>query len=93
MDVQMGEMSGLEAAATLQQQRNAPAVLMSTSDTAPSTQAAARASGAVGYLFKGHRPDLMLDAIRRVAAGGTAWPEDLDPDADLTNLGAPETLR
>jgi DNA-binding NarL/FixJ family response regulator len=30
----------------------------------------------VGFLFKGIHPDLMLDAIRRVAAGGTAWPED-----------------
>ena len=76
MDVRMGEMSGLEAAATLQRQGNAASVIMLSSDTASSSLAAARAHGAAGYLIKGIRPDLMLDAIRRVAAGGTAWPED-----------------
>jgi DNA-binding NarL/FixJ family response regulator len=81
MDVQMGKMSGLEAAATLQRQGHAAAVIMLTSDTAASTQAAARAHGAAGYLVKGHQPDRTLDAIRRVAAGGTAWPQDLRPTA------------
>jgi DNA-binding NarL/FixJ family response regulator len=83
MDVRMGKTSGLEAAATLQQQGNAARVIMLTSDTAASSQAAARACGAVGYLFKGHHPDGVLDAIRRVAAGGTAWPNDPEPGADL----------
>jgi DNA-binding NarL/FixJ family response regulator len=76
MDVSMGEMSGLEAAASLQRQGHPASVIMLSSETAESSQAAARLYGAVGYLFKGIRPDLMLDAIRRVAAGGTAWPED-----------------
>jgi DNA-binding NarL/FixJ family response regulator len=76
MDVRMGGMSGLAAAATLQRQGNAASVIMLTSDIAGSSMAAARAHGAAGYLIKGTRPDLMLDAIRRVAAGGTAWPED-----------------
>jgi DNA-binding NarL/FixJ family response regulator len=51
-------------------------VIMLTSDPAASSQSAARARGAAGYLFKGGHPDLVLDAIRQVAAGGTAWPED-----------------
>jgi len=76
MDVRMGQLSGLEAAAALQQQGNAARVIMLTSDTASSTRAAARANGAAGYLIKGNPPELILDAIRRVAAGGTAWPED-----------------
>src|SRR5215212_5387158 len=81
MDVRMGKMSGLEAAATLQRQGDAAAVIMLTSDSAPSSQAAARAHGAAGYLVKGLQPDLTLEAIRRVAAGGTAWPQDLRPSA------------
>ena len=81
MDVPMGKMSGLEAAATLQRQGDAAAVIMLTSDTAASSRAAARAHGAGGYLIKGHQPDLTLEAIRRVAAGGTAWPQDLEASA------------
>jgi DNA-binding NarL/FixJ family response regulator len=86
MDVRMGEMSGLEAAATLQRQGNPARVVMLTSDAAGTSQAAARAYGAAGYLIKGGRPDRVLDAIRRVAAGGTAWPEDLEPPADLLDV-------
>jgi DNA-binding NarL/FixJ family response regulator len=83
MDVRMEAMSGLEAAAALQRQGNAVRVVMLTSDTAGTSQAAARAYGAVGYLIKGNHPDRMLDAVRRVAAGGTAWPEDVESAADL----------
>jgi DNA-binding NarL/FixJ family response regulator len=86
MDLRMSQMSGLEAAATLQQQDAAASVLMLTSDTAPSSQAAARAHGAAGYLIKGDDPDLVLDAIRQVAAGGTAWPEGSEPDANLPDV-------
>jgi DNA-binding NarL/FixJ family response regulator len=86
MDVWMANMSGLEAAATLERQGHAVRVIMLTSDTARTSQAAARAYGAVGYLIKGHHPDLVLDAIRRVAAGGTAWPEDFEPAADVLDV-------
>jgi DNA-binding NarL/FixJ family response regulator len=33
----------------------------------------AHAAGAVGYLSKSAPPDDVVDAIRRVASGGTAW--------------------
>jgi DNA-binding NarL/FixJ family response regulator len=93
MDVRMGEMSGLEAAATLQRQGHAASVIMLTSDTAVSSQAAARAHGAAGYLIKGHHPDRVLDAIRQVAAGGTAWPDDLDPTPGLPRSACRQTLK
>jgi DNA-binding NarL/FixJ family response regulator len=93
MDVRMGQMSGLEATATLQRQCQTAAVIMLTSDTAASSQAAARAHGAAGYLFKGSHPNLVLDAIRQVAAGGTAWPEDLEHDAGHPTSACPQTLR
>ena len=76
MDVNMSEMSGLEAAAILQRQGSAASVIMLSSDTSHTSRASARAYGAAGYLIKGGHPDLTLQAIRRVAAGGTAWPEE-----------------
>jgi DNA-binding NarL/FixJ family response regulator len=75
MDVRMAGMSGLEAAAALQREGARSRVIMLTSDTADSSRAAARAHGALGYLVKGGGPDVVVDAIRGVAAGGTAWPE------------------
>jgi DNA-binding NarL/FixJ family response regulator len=86
MDVRMGQVSGLEAAATLQRQGHAVRVVMLTSDTAASSQATARAHGAAGYLVKGSPPNLVIDAIRQVAAGGTAWPDDLEPDAGILGV-------
>jgi DNA-binding NarL/FixJ family response regulator len=77
MDVRMGAMSGLEAAAALQREQSDARVIMLTSDTADTSRAAARARGAAGYLFKGHCADGVVDAVRRVAQGGTAWPEGL----------------
>jgi DNA-binding NarL/FixJ family response regulator len=79
MDVRMVAMSGLEAAAALQRDGASTRVIMLTSDTAETTRAAARANGAAGYLLKGSDADRVVEAIHRVAAGGTAWPEDLEP--------------
>jgi DNA-binding NarL/FixJ family response regulator len=76
MDVRMGTVSGIEAVGALQRENATARVIMLTSDTAYSTRAAAEANGAVGYLIKGSDAQLVLDAIRHVARGGTAWPED-----------------
>jgi DNA-binding NarL/FixJ family response regulator len=77
MDIQMITVSGIEAAAMLHSTHPRVRVVMLTSDTADSSRAAARAHGAVGYLVKGSSHDLLLTALRRVALGGSAWPEDL----------------
>jgi len=81
MDVRMGSTSGLDAAATLHQAQSPARVIMLTSDSAQSSQALARANGAAGYLLKGSDGSLVLEAIRRVALGGSAWPEDVRGDA------------
>jgi DNA-binding NarL/FixJ family response regulator len=78
MDVRMGATSGTDAAAALQRERANARVIMLTSDLTDSTRVLARANGAAGYLLKGLDADMVVDAVRRVAAGGTAWPEDLD---------------
>jgi DNA-binding NarL/FixJ family response regulator len=77
MDVRMGAVSGIEAVSALQREDAAARVIMLTSDTAASTRVAAEVNGAVGYLIKGSDAGLVLEAIRHVAAGGTAWPEDV----------------
>ena len=81
MDVRMGTMSGIDATRVLGGQNTTTRVLMLTSDTSEGARAAARASGAAGYLIKGNNSDLILHAIRQVAEGSGAWPEDLDVSA------------
>jgi DNA-binding NarL/FixJ family response regulator len=71
MDLRMGAMSGLEAAAALRRSRSAARVIMLTADAAETSRAAARAGGAAGYLLKGCGPDVVVRTVRGVAAGGT----------------------
>jgi DNA-binding NarL/FixJ family response regulator len=78
MDLCMGAMSGLEAAAALQRSASAARVIMLTADTADTSRVAARAHGAAGHLLKGWGPDLVVRAVRHVAAGGTVWSEGFD---------------
>ena len=75
MDVRMPHMSGLDAAAALNRRNAAARVLMLTSETSDSSQAAARAHGAAGYLLKGSDPRLVLDAIRRAVLDVAPYPE------------------
>ena len=76
MDVRMKEMSGIEAAGVLQDQGATARVLILSSDHAPSTRAAARSAGAVGFLLKGNKPTEVLDAVRAVASGEAFWPDE-----------------
>jgi DNA-binding NarL/FixJ family response regulator len=75
MDMRMRQRNGLDAAADLRRDRSPARVIMLTSD--PVARAAAEAHGALGYLLKGADGALVLDAVRHVASGGTAWPEDV----------------
>jgi DNA-binding NarL/FixJ family response regulator len=77
MDLRMGATSGIAAAAALQRHGELARVLMLTSDTARASREAARAHGAVGYLMKGWSAEVVVRAIRHVAAGGTVWAEEL----------------
>jgi DNA-binding NarL/FixJ family response regulator len=71
MDLCMGAMSGLEAAAALRRSRSAAGAIMLTVDAAETSRAAARASGAAGYLLRGCGADVVVRTVRGVAAGGT----------------------
>ena len=75
MDVRMPLMSGLEAAAGLQQAQARARIIMLTSDTTESSRSAARACGVAAYLFKDTSACLMVDTIRRTAGGHDMWSE------------------
>ena len=75
MDLRMKHMSGIDAASLLKTHGSNAQVIMLSSETAPGTHAAARSSGAAGFVRKGANPHQVIQAIRQVASGGTAWPE------------------
>ncbi len=81
MDIRMGSRSGLEALADLAREQLLTRVVMLTSAPVSTYRPLVESLGAVGYLQKDAGCDQVLEAVRRVASGGTAWPEDLVPQA------------
>jgi len=73
MDVRMPIKSGIEATRELLAVSPQVRVLMLTGSPTPSAVLDSAQAGAVGLLLKGGDPDELLDAVRTVAAGGTAW--------------------
>lgn len=72
---------GIQLCQQLQRQfPDLPVLLLSTVDT-PDRVAIARAAGAQGYCLKGIGERELVAAIRQVAAGETAWPEQPDGEA------------
>jgi DNA-binding NarL/FixJ family response regulator len=79
MDVDMPARSGFEATSELMSRHQAlRVIILSVSlETGGGPDIAAQA-GAVGYMLKGN-PGQLVEAVRRVAAGETAWPPDFTP--------------
>jgi DNA-binding NarL/FixJ family response regulator len=73
MDVTMPNMSGLEAAHVLTQERRNVHVLMFSADMRCSVVRAARGAGAAGFVTKGDRRSELIHAIRVVNAGRPTW--------------------
>ncbi len=73
MDVRMPIKSGIEATRDLMAVAPDVRVLMLTGSPTPAAVLESAAAGAVGLLLKGGDADLLIDAVRTVAAGGTAW--------------------
>jgi DNA-binding NarL/FixJ family response regulator len=69
MDIRMPELSGLEATARLHAHPDPPRVIVLTTFDADEHVVGALAAGADGFLLKDTPPPLILDAIRKVAAG------------------------
>jgi len=73
MDVVMARMGGLEATRRLLEDRPQTRVVLLTGTFSPSLVREADTLGAVGYLLKGDDGGSLIEGVRSVAAGGTAW--------------------
>lgn len=74
MDLEMPITSGLEATRQLVAVRSAARVLIVTGSAVTVTMQDAAQAGAVGWLTKGGTAERLIEAIRTVSRGGTAWP-------------------
>lgn len=90
-DIEMPGMTGLEAAEALLQARSRTRVVIVTTFGRAGYLRRAMDAGVRGYLLKDAPPDVLADAIRRVAAGGraiapelaeAAWDAPADPLTD-----------
>ena len=76
MDVQMPRICGPDATRALLTAQPTVRVLMVSASMPSRTVRDAADAGASGYLLKGGDGGALVEAIRVVAAGGTAWPDD-----------------
>ena len=74
MDLRMPRMSGIEATKAIKAGAPSVEVLMLSSVTTSHAISSAAAAGAAGYLVKGGAFATVVDAVRSIASGGTAWP-------------------
>ena len=76
MDIRMPDGDGLNALGRIKLDRaNMPILILSTFDN-PTYVARAVALGACGFVLKGVSKEKLIDAIRRAAAGESAWTRD-----------------
>jgi len=73
MDLNLPEVSGVEATARISELPDAPVVLVVTMVDDDDTVVAAMSAGARGYLLKGAGGDEVAGAIRTVMAGGAVF--------------------
>lgn len=76
-DLSMPEVGGLELLARLRAERPALAVLVLSTLGAEEVGLQALQAGAKGFVEKGETPERLVEAVRRVAAGGRAVGPDL----------------
>jgi DNA-binding NarL/FixJ family response regulator len=79
VDLRMPRLPGLEAARALLAVRPDVRIIVLTGSPSRSTAGEAQAMGAAGYLLKGSPPDQLVEHIRTVAGGGTAWDRSVMP--------------
>jgi DNA-binding NarL/FixJ family response regulator len=75
MDLQMPGMSGTEATRRLLTDQPGVKVLILTGSVGRGLVSEVAAAGAAGFVMKGADPQGLVDAVRRLAAGGDVWPE------------------
>jgi DNA-binding NarL/FixJ family response regulator len=73
LDLQMPRVTGLEAARALLAVRPEARVVLLTGSPSSASAEQARALGVAGYVLKDGAPGELVEHLRTVAAGGTAW--------------------
>lgn len=91
LDVRMPKLNGVEVIEKLARQKRLPPTLLLTTFEDDSALIQGVKAGARGYLLKGVSPETLLDAIRKVAAGGTYLYAPLV--SDMTRDGMRESWR
>jgi DNA-binding NarL/FixJ family response regulator len=91
MDLRMPIKSGIEATRDLLAVAPGVRVVILTGSPTPGAVLASAEAGAVGLLLKGGDPDLLIEAVRTVAAGGTAWA--IEPKPANSGLAVHRRLR
>lgn len=79
MDQQMPVKSGTAATRDLLAVRPQSRVLMVTGSMSGRVLQEAAQAGALGFILKGGDPQLLIQAVRTVASGETAWPGEIGP--------------
>jgi DNA-binding NarL/FixJ family response regulator len=79
MDVQLGEVSGIDLTATLTALPAPPAVVVLTAYSDTATAIGAVAAGAVGFVSKDGPAEHIVTAVRAAVLGGTWFPSGLLP--------------
>lgn len=77
LDVRMPGESGVAGLRRVLESESAQRVIMLTTSDAEEDIFQAVKAGAMGYILKGTKPELLIDAIRRVATDGMAFPEEV----------------
>jgi DNA-binding NarL/FixJ family response regulator len=86
LDVRMPRMNGVEVVSALARQSALPPTLLLTTFEDDAALIGGIRAGARGFLLKGTTPEILVDAIRTVAAGGTFLHAALTPSAQLSDL-------
>ncbi len=73
LDLRLGEESGIEVCREIKTLRGAPRVLVFTAHASVEDVAGATLAGADGYLYKGVAGEELIEAVRRIHAGGRVW--------------------
>jgi DNA-binding NarL/FixJ family response regulator len=89
LDVRMPRLNGIQVVSALADLHALPPTLLLTTFEDDAALVAGVRAGARGYLLKGVTPEVLVEAIRTVAAGGTYLYAPLAAAASESHRGAP----
>lgn len=92
LDLSMPGRSGLDVLLRLMQRGDAPQVLVFTMHESAALASQALSLGACGYVTKSSAPELLVEAVRKVARGERTVSVDFEPRVQAANDGGPEFL-